>query len=110
MSALLAELAGEKEARRAAELARRPAAPSLAKPAPKPRRITPWQQKELDQVEARIQALETEIAGLDEELADPRLYSGPSPRVVEVRNRRAALAAELETLLARWEELESLRG
>jgi ATP-binding cassette subfamily F protein uup len=108
MSALLEALARERQAARRAEPVPRP--PARPERAPKkPKGLAPWQQKELDQLEARIAAVEAEIAAQDAQLADPKLYSGPAPRVIEVRQRRAALAGELATLYARWEELESLR-
>ena len=109
MSALLEELARERQARRSATPAGRPSAPTPERTAKKPKRLSSWQQKELDQLEARIPALEAEIAALDAELADPKLYTGPNPRVVEVRRQRATRADELATLYARWEELEGLR-
>jgi ATP-binding cassette subfamily F protein uup len=109
LSSLLERLAAE-----------RAAAPPAAAPAPrvtpqpartaKPKRITPWQARELEQVESRIAVLEAEIAALDARLGDPALYTGPNPAVSAVRGERAERAAELERLMARWEELEALRG
>jgi ATP-binding cassette subfamily F protein uup len=109
MSALLEELARERNARRSAEPVQRPAATSAPRPPQKPKRISPWQQKELDQLENRIPAVEAELAALDLQLSDPKLYSGPGQRVTEVRSLRATRAAELQSLYVRWEELESLR-
>ena len=111
MSALLESIARETEARRA-EAARRPAAPTAAasRPAATARRITPGPQKELDEVGRRLAAVEAEIDALDERLGDPALYLGPNPEVGAVRAKRDGLSAELERLLARWEELETLRG
>jgi ATP-binding cassette subfamily F protein uup len=110
LSRLLEQLARERAERRAAEAARRPAPPPPDRVARKPKRLAPWEQKELDQLEARIPAVETELAALDAQLADPKLYSGPNPPVVAVRQQRTTLAEELATLYVRWEELESLRG
>jgi len=110
MSALLADIARENAARRTTELAARPVAASSAKPGAKPKRITPWGQKELEELETRILEVEAEIAALDERLGDPALYTGPNPAVIDVRARREALAAELQQLYVRWEALESLRG
>jgi len=109
MSALLAELASEREARRAAATPARPVAAASARASAKPKRITPWQERELADVERRIAALEGEIAALDGRLADPALYTGANPEVAAVRAKRAQLADELTRLLARWEELESRR-
>ena len=105
MSGLLAALASEREAAR-------PAPPSPAKASEprreaKPKRRTPWQQKELDGLPELITAAETEIAGLDERLADPALYTGPKEEIQRVRARRAEMQAEVEKLYARWEELEA---
>jgi ABC transport system ATP-binding/permease protein len=112
MSALLADLAREKAERRAVEVAARlaPAPASAPRPVARAKRITPWQQKELDQLEARIPALEAEIAALDARLSDPALYAGPGQAVQGVKAQRAELAAELARLYAAWEALESLRG
>ena len=106
MSGLLAVLAAEREA------AREPAAAPAAKPAPrreaKPKRRTPWQQKELDELPDRITAAEAELATLDARLADPALYAGPKEEIQRVRARRVELQAEVERIFARWEELEAL--
>jgi ATP-binding cassette subfamily F protein uup len=114
MSALLEQLTRERDERRAVPSARPAAAPGAARTAseraPARKRITPWQQKELDEIEGKIAALEAEVAALDARLGDPALYAGPAPEVGAVRARRKERGAELERLLARWEELETLRG
>ncbi len=109
MSALLADIASERAARRADEQARKPVVAHTPKPAQK-KRITPWQQKELDELLAKIPLVESELAACDERLADPALYAGPKGKVMEVRGRREQLDLELKQLYARWEELEGLRS
>jgi ABC transport system ATP-binding/permease protein len=111
LSALLAELARERDA---ARVVQRAAAKPVTKAADaKPvqsKRITPWQERELAQVEARIAGLEGELAGIDQRLAEGSIYSGPRALVDEVTASRERLQAELAALYARWEELETLRS
>ena len=80
-----------------------------AEPKKKERRIAPWEERELQEIEDRIGALEEEVAALDARLADPDLYAGPRGEAERVQEERAAKAGELEALYPRWEELESLR-
>ena len=75
----------------------------------RPKRITPWQLEELEQHETRIAELEERLAQIDTTLADPELYQGPHEALAKVQDERGELAAQLEPLYARWEELESLR-
>jgi ATP-binding cassette subfamily F protein uup len=108
VSSLLDELAREREASKNARPQSKPAS-AAPKAAPTKKRITPWQERELEQLERAIPAAEAEIAELDERLADPRVWSGPVPAAAELQKQRAALALELARRYARWEELESLR-
>jgi len=92
-------------------------APKATKPQPraeekaaKPKRITPWQQKELDALPEKIAAFEREIGELDAKLAEPSLYTGPRAELERVQARRAELEGENAKLYARWEELEALGG
>jgi len=104
MSGLLATLAAEREAASAPSPAAKPAPPRESRP----KRRTPWQQKELDGLPDRITAAETAIAALDARLADPALYTGPKEEIQRVRAQRAELQANLDKIYARWEELEAL--
>jgi ATP-binding cassette subfamily F protein uup len=104
MSGLLATLAAEREVARAPAPAPKPAAQRESKP----KRRTPWQQKELDGLPDRITLAEAEVAALDARLADPALYAGPKEEIQRVRAKRAELAASVEKIYARWEELEAL--
>ncbi len=113
MSGLLELLAKEREEARAQRSAAKPtatAAPQAAATQPAQRkRITPWQQAELEKLEARIPELETTLASCDAELAEPSLYTGPRAALDAARSKREKLQSELQAAYARWEELESLR-
>jgi ATP-binding cassette subfamily F protein uup len=120
LSALLAELAREREAQRsgggrqseprgdtkggAARGGDTEAAKGKAK------RLSNWEEKELRQIEQRIAGLELEVADLDKRLAEPDLYTGPRAELEKVRASRAKKGADVAALYARWEELESMRG
>jgi ATP-binding cassette subfamily F protein uup len=107
-SSLLEQLARERESARSVESAAKPA-PAAPPRAAKPRKLTPWQARELEGLEARIPELERSIAELDERLADPALYVGPRAELDRVHALRKEVEADLAAAYARWEELESLR-
>ena len=109
VSSLLEKLARERAATTPAKGRKAEGAPTRSKSASKPKRLSPWQQKELAGVENRIGEIETELAAIDERLADPALYDGPRAEVDAIQESRATLDGELATLYGRWEELEALR-
>ncbi len=111
LSSLLEKLAAERTSTaRVAAPAAKPAPQTQSTPerANKPKRITPWQQKELDELPDKIAAAERELGELDARLAEPSLYTGPKAELERVRARRAEVEAQNLALYARWEELESL--
>ena len=115
LSGLLEKLAQDEaetaaNAKRASKPAKKAAAEAASPASPKTKRITPWQQKELDGIEGRIAELEESIGALDGRLADPEIYSGPREALEEVQQERAKLESELNAAMERWEELESLKG
>ena len=63
------------------------------------------EQKELEGLPGRIEALEEEHAEVEERLADPASYRGDG--AVDLIARHKAIEAEMETLFARWQELEA---
>lgn len=67
------------------------------------------EQRELQELPARIDALEAEQRGIGERLAGPQLYTREPQRVAELQARYAQIDDELQQALQRWEELESLR-
>ena len=65
------------------------------------------EQRELEQLPDRIAALEAEQGVLQNRLVDPAFYQGPPDAVRELQARLAALDAEIDAALARWESLEA---
>ena len=63
------------------------------------------EQRELDGLPARIEALEAEQAQLARQLADPSTYAGTAPRAPALQSRHTALEDELLQALERWEIL-----
>jgi ATP-binding cassette subfamily F protein uup len=76
---------------------------------PVSRRLSNWERTELDGLPDAIEAAERALAGHDARLADPALYADPAQarRAAELARARDQASAELERLLARWEELST---
>ncbi len=84
----------------------KPAAPATA-PAPAQKRKRSYKdQRELEQLPARIEQLETEIAERTAAMHEPDFYQQESDTIVAANEALAALQAELEDAYARWERLE----
>ena len=98
-AALLAR--SEKKAEAVAPAA--PAAPVVAAPAR--RRLGYKEQRELDALPARIEALEAEQAELHGLMAGGELYAQGPERIQQVSERASAVEEELLQLLERWTEL-----
>jgi len=98
-AALLAR--SEKKAEAVAPVA--PAAPVVA--ASPRRRLGYKEQRELDALPARIEALEAEQAELHGLMAGGELYAQGPERIQQVSERASAVEEELLQLLERWTEL-----
>ena len=83
-----------------------PAAASKAAPR-KAGKLSYKEQRELDGMEAAIEAAETKKAELEAQLADPAVYSVGS-KVAEVNKALETAAAEVDRLYARWQVLQDL--
>lgn len=77
--------------------------------APKLNRLAPWEAKELDELPARITALEEEQAALSERLADGSLYRDQPQEVESINAQLSELEAQMQALFERWELLEAKR-
>ncbi|MFW5452348.1 ATP-binding cassette domain-containing protein [Thioalkalivibrio sulfidiphilus] len=89
-----------------------PAAPARQKPqsesapAAKQKKLSYKDQRELESLPGRIEALETEQATLTGTLGDPSFYQQGPERIAEAQARLAAIETELAQCYARWEALE----
>ena len=80
------------------------AAKSAAQPAVK-RKLSYKEQRELDALPARIDALEAEQAAIRAQLADGTLYQSDLPKAIALQARDSAIEEELLHALERWEAL-----
>jgi len=82
------------------------AAPAVA--APKARKLSFKEQKELDDMEANILVAENKVAELDETLNDPSFYVTRAAEAPEMIKKLEKAKADVARLYARWEELDAL--
>jgi len=73
-------------------------------------RIGYKQQRELESLPGRIEALESELAELQIRLADPGFYKEDGAEIAATRESLSRVQSELEASYARWATLEELAG
>jgi len=104
------------QSKRAAALAKptAEAAKPAAAPAPAPQqaalkrvKLSYKEQRELDELPARIEALEAEQKTLSDALAGTELYQQGAARIAESQARYAQIEEDLMGLLERWETLSA---
>jgi ATP-binding cassette subfamily F protein uup len=100
----IAQAAGKPAA--APVLAPASASPPAAAPATK-RKLSYKEQRELEALPARIEALEQEQRAIQAELGDGSLYGTDPQRAAALAQRSAAIEDELMEALERWESLGS---
>ncbi|HUB91437.1 MAG TPA: ATP-binding cassette domain-containing protein [Dyella sp.] len=59
-------------------------------------------------IETRVAAIDEELTKLEQKLADPATYNGPTAELMKLGQRQAELRKEKETLEAEWLELYEL--
>lgn len=79
--------------------------PAPAATAAKPRKLSYKEQRELDELPTRIEALEAEQNQLAAFLAEPESYTKEAQRVAQAQKRHAEIDNQLMKALERWEEL-----
>jgi len=75
------------------------------KTTPKLVKLSYKDQRELDQLPATIEQLETKVAALEEQMSQPDFYGG-STDTESVINEAATVSKDLESAYERWAELE----
>jgi ABC transport system ATP-binding/permease protein len=78
-------------------------------PAAKTRKLTWNEERELEGMEGKILAAETEIARLEALFARPDFHREYGAKIKEINDELAAAKAQLTAHFARWEELEGIR-
>jgi ATP-binding cassette subfamily F protein uup len=86
------------------------ATPAARKSSAKPKKLSNKEQKELETLPSKIEALEQEQAQLTAKLADPAFYKKEPQKFTEVKGRLDALEREHAVSFARWAELEARSG
>jgi ATP-binding cassette subfamily F protein uup len=96
--------AGATPASKDAPVTNRPAATQPR--AKQQRKLSYKEQRELEQLPGRIEALEQQQADLEAKVSDPAFYQGERETTEAVLQELTAVQAELDTSLERWTELE----
>lgn len=105
-------LKAEQAAREAEALAARSApaqpSPSVRPPKPKNAKALTWsEERELEGIVERIEQAEAQVSALEEQLADPTLYSRRAGEVAGLKTSLEHAKRLAGSLTARWEELEA---
>jgi ATP-binding cassette subfamily F protein uup len=85
----------------------KPAATAGSVPA-RPKKLSYRDQRDFDTIEARIEAAEARVTGLEAECDRPEVTTDGA-RLMALHAEIAVARAEVDTLYARWAELEALR-
>jgi ATP-binding cassette subfamily F protein uup len=86
------------------------AAPAAVPPAVPKAKLSYKEQRELEALPARIEALEAEQTSIAELTADPALYVSDPQRATALHQRSAQIEDELMSALERWEALAARAG
>jgi len=74
--------------------------------APRAKKLSYKDQRELELLPGRIEVLEKEQASLTETMGDPAFYQQPAQKITEAQQRMAQIEAELAQCFERWAKLE----
>jgi ABC transport system ATP-binding/permease protein len=83
---------------------------SSAKGAPAKKKLSYLEQRELNQLPERIEAIETEQQKLNAEVASPAFYKEPAEKIRQVLARLEELQQDLLDAYALWDSLDSKLG
>lgn len=87
--------------------------PAVPKPAgtgaataPKSKRLTNWEERELEALPAKLEEMEADLAAKNAKLTDPAFYREPQDARDRFQRELEQLGEALEAAYARWEDLE----
>jgi ATP-binding cassette subfamily F protein uup len=83
---------------------------AAAAPKSKPRKLSFKEQGELEGMEARIHAIEVEVARIEGLFADPEFFRKHAAQVNQLTHELDTAKANVPKLYARWEELEAIKS
>ena len=75
-------------------------------PAPRTRKLSFKEQRELEALPVLIETLEVDIRTLHEDMAMPQFYQQPGEKIAQVQKQLTERKAQLAKAFTRWEELE----
>ncbi|MFT4550659.1 MAG: ATP-binding cassette subfamily F protein uup, partial [Verrucomicrobiales bacterium] len=75
-----------------------------------PRKLKWKEERELEDMEGTIGKLETRIAKIESNFADPEFYKDKVEELPALEKQLKDLKTENEQLYKRWEELESIKA
>ncbi|WP_414430108.1 ATP-binding cassette domain-containing protein [Alcanivorax sp. IL3] len=76
--------------------------------APKAKKLSYKDQRELEQLPERIEQLEAALEAVQARMSDPAFFKGDPAEISAAQQQQTELQAELETTFARWDELDQL--
>jgi ATP-binding cassette subfamily F protein uup len=74
----------------------------------KPKKLSYKDQRELDELPARLEQLEASIETIHTQMSDPEFFKQTVEITTDIQNQLTSLENELEQAYARWEELENM--
>ncbi|MCG8393955.1 MAG: ATP-binding cassette domain-containing protein [Pseudomonadales bacterium] len=84
-------------------------APAQEKPAaPKRKKLSYKDQRELEQLPERIEQLENDLEAVQARMSDPAFYKGDPADISAAQTRQGELQQALDAAYARWDELDQL--
>jgi ATP-binding cassette subfamily F protein uup len=75
-----------------------------------PRKLSFKEQRELEALPEKIEALELEQVRLNQRMGEADFYRQPSDKITAAIERLDSVKTELESCYARWESLEKIAG
>lgn len=73
------------------------------------KRLTNWEEQELEKLPAKLEAMEAELEEGNQQLTTPAFYRLPEPEQQALHAKLHGMAEKLEAAYARWEALEARR-